>query len=301
MSTPVTGARVMLTLLRREIIEQRLLLVYLPIGLAIASMLFYVVWLADRPESPLFPAELMARVREQVPERNWESFIDYANRTRNAWYSNAIHIWYDTTISVMQVAFWGSMAYYYLTTLYQQRANRSILFWNSMPVTDAQTVASKLLAGLVGCHALYGLCFVLMNAFLFATVGVYYGFFGGEGWKLYLDNSTPWSLAIEHVAKIPSTIAWSLPAYGWLLLASAWARRAPFAWALGPVVAVVLVEVALTQKSWLFNTAVTHLIPMRGFQMVLGTQYQSLELALGALLGMVFVIAAVRFNRSDDT
>ena len=40
---------------------------------------------------------------------------------------------------------WIVMVFYSLDTLYAERKDKSILFWRSLPVTDAETVISKLL------------------------------------------------------------------------------------------------------------------------------------------------------------
>jgi ABC-2 type transport system permease protein len=43
---------------------------------------------------------------------------------------------------------WFVMFFYLLYSLYDDRRDRSILFWKSMPVSDAMTVISKLVTGL---------------------------------------------------------------------------------------------------------------------------------------------------------
>src|SRR5256885_12654252 len=48
---------------------------------------------------------------------------------------------------------------------------------------------------------------------------------------------------------------WYAPIYGWLLLVSAWARRAPFLWACLPVLAVAVAE-KIAFNTWHFGTMV---------------------------------------------
>src|SRR5512132_2077428 len=48
---------------------------------------------------------------------------------------------------------------------------------------------------------------------------------------------------------------WYAPIYGWLLLVSAWARRAPFLWASLPLLAVAVAE-KIAFNTWHFGTMV---------------------------------------------
>ena len=47
------------------------------------------------------------------------------------------------------IAMWILTIFYTLDALYAERKDRSILFWRSIPVTDSETVVSKLLTALV--------------------------------------------------------------------------------------------------------------------------------------------------------
>ncbi|MEX2326876.1 MAG: hypothetical protein WD558_04030, partial [Pseudomonadales bacterium] len=60
--------------------------------------------------------------------------------------------------SPLFLSLWLVIAFYLLGSLYDDRKDRSILFWKSMPVSDAMTVASKLLAGLIVAPLIYFQC-----------------------------------------------------------------------------------------------------------------------------------------------
>ena len=120
--------------------------------------------------------------------------------------------------------------FYALGSLYDDRRDRSILFWKSLPVSDTQMVLSKLawallLAPLLALSAgvLTGLAFWLITA----TASAVNGIPGGSG---ILIHSHPLRIIGDVLMAMPIQILWSLPAVGWLMLCSAWAKRFPFLW-----------------------------------------------------------------------
>lgn len=133
--------------------------------------------------------------------------------------------------------------YYLLDCLYAERRDRSILFWKSMPVSDAQTVLSKLLTALVvvplGVFAL-----VLVAGLVFAAVlGLR---FGDAGAFVAWDTVTWLKLQALMLLGLVIAMLWYAPVVAWLLLLSAWARRNLFLWAvLPPILAVMLERIAL--------------------------------------------------------
>ena len=53
--------------------------------------------------------------------------------------------------------------FYLLGSLYEDRKDRSILFWKSMPVSDFATVSMKLFTGLVAVPAVYLVCVAIVQ------------------------------------------------------------------------------------------------------------------------------------------
>lgn len=120
--------------------------------------------------------------------------------------------------------------FYALGSLYDDRRDRSILFWKSLPVSDTQMVLSKLawallLAPLLALAAgvLTGVAFWLIAA-LTTTIN---GIPGGSG---ILTHSHPLRIIGNVLLAFPVQMLWSLPTVGWLMLCSAWAKRFPFLW-----------------------------------------------------------------------
>src|SRR5262249_36665881 len=128
--------------------------------------------------------------------------------------------------------------------------DRSILFWKSLPVSDAATVLSKLLVAVV---------IVPLGVYLVATVtGVVFQLV----WKARVaagalpDIAVGWDtlawLKVQALIIYGLIIAmlWFVPFAAFLLLVSAWARRSVFLWAtLPPVMAVLGERIVFGTKS----------------------------------------------------
>ncbi|MEP6644810.1 MAG: ABC transporter permease, partial [Acidobacteriaceae bacterium] len=132
--------------------------------------------------------------------------------------------------------------FYCLDALHGERRDRSILFWKSMPVSDLTTVLSKASIPLVILPLVTFAITVAMQwiMLLLNTVAML-----GSG----LSVATLWApsaffqmsvMLLYHLLAIHGL--YYAPFYGWLLLVSAWARRAPFLWAALPLLAIGVVE-----------------------------------------------------------
>ncbi len=133
-------------------------------------------------------------------------------------------------------------AFYLLDALYSERRDRSILFWKSLPVSDTLTVLSKWGAVLLVFPAFVFAIVVALSIVLTLLTGLFVMFGGGNAWTLVwqhygLFDGLGSTLTLFYVEAL-----WYLPLMGWLLLASAWAKKAPFLWAFLPPVAIAILE-----------------------------------------------------------
>jgi ABC-2 type transport system permease protein len=129
--------------------------------------------------------------------------------------------------------------WYLLDSLYADRKDRSVLFWKSLPISDTATVLSKLFVALVGIPVLYlaaADAASLLAAFVLSVRA--HSLLGTSLWKpdVWLQIQAGW------VYLIATTAIWYLPLTGWLLLISAWARRAVMLWSVLPPLALILAE-----------------------------------------------------------
>jgi ABC-2 type transport system permease protein len=137
----------------------------------------------------------------------------------------------------------GFMIFFYLLdALFADRKDRSILFWKSLPITDAATVMSKVVTATVVAPLItVGWVFAMhISTLLILTLLVWWG--GGSAWDLVWAPTPFLEIYTFYAYLLGAAALWYAPIWGWLLLASAWARKAVFLWAILPVVAVGLFE-----------------------------------------------------------
>jgi ABC-2 type transport system permease protein len=138
--------------------------------------------------------------------------------------------------------------FYTLDALYGERRDRSILFWKSLPVSDAEVVLAKLcVAGVVIPLVAAGAA-IVTQLVVFAIASAKLSSFtmlAGHIW-----NPATWAGSlIVIVYVLVASMLWYLPLLGWLLLVSAWAPRSPFMWAAMPPLAVGLAEFVVLRSS----------------------------------------------------
>jgi ABC-2 type transport system permease protein len=131
--------------------------------------------------------------------------------------------------------------FYCLGALYNERRDRNILFWKSLPVSDIVSVLAKAALPM----AVTPVVTLAVVAATQIVILLWSSLVLGAGG---LDVNVLWT-HIPLLANL-ATLAWGLvalslwyaPIFGWLLLVSAWAKRTPFLWALLPPPALVLLE-----------------------------------------------------------
>jgi ABC-2 type transport system permease protein len=121
--------------------------------------------------------------------------------------------------------------FYCLGSLYDDRRDRSILFWKSLPISSTSTVLSKLASALVLAPVIAivaGIVVGLLQLLLFTVVLALHGL---NVWQM-LGLSHPFRAVAALIASVPLYALWALPAAGWLMFCSAAARSRPFLWAI---------------------------------------------------------------------
>jgi ABC-2 type transport system permease protein len=129
--------------------------------------------------------------------------------------------------------------WYLLDCLYADRKDRSILFWKSLPISDTATVLAKLFTGLIAIPLVYFIAADIATLLMAFIVSVRaHSILGGSLWQpdLWLQLQVLWLYLIV------TTAIWYLPFAGYLLVVSAWAKRAVTLWSLVPPLAAFLLE-----------------------------------------------------------
>ena len=132
--------------------------------------------------------------------------------------------------------------FYALDSLYAERKDKSILFWRSLPVTDAEAVISKLATAIIVIPAIAIAAILATHLINLAMTSVWVSSKGGDaGFLIWgsvplLDN---WLAAI---IVIYAVAVWMSPFLGWFMFVSAFTKRSPLLMAFMPLVLVPLLE-----------------------------------------------------------
>ncbi len=195
---------------------------------------------------------------------------------------------------------------YHLDCLHAERKDRSILFWKSLPVSDARTVLTKFAVGLV---------IVPLGAWLLALVthligsgiialqsmdvgsanvgGFFQAWIGAQG-RLFVG--------------LLFAILWYAPVAAYLMLASVLARRAPLMMAALPLVLPILAEHLFFNTNYVARFIGYRLLaPLDGRTALatLGEQVAAwlsnpdVWLGLVAAAGMMYIVVRLRRYRDD--
>lgn len=147
-------------------------------------------------------------------------------------------------IAIASVVLAFVVFFYALGCLYDDRRDRSVLFWKSLPVSDTQTVLAKaawalLLAPLISI--VVGLL-VGIALWLVAILGAAAA--GAPNPLAMATHSHPFRMLGLMLMTVPMGLLWSLPTIGWLMFCSAWAASKPFLWAvLLPLLACAMISI----------------------------------------------------------
>ena len=132
--------------------------------------------------------------------------------------------------------------FYALDSLYAERKDKSILFWRSLPVTDAETVISKVLTAVIAIPAIAIAGIILTHLVNLVIMSIWVATKGGSAATLIWGSAAFFDNWMSTILVIYAGAIWMSPFLGWFLFVSAWTRRAPFMVAFLPLVLIPLIE-----------------------------------------------------------
>jgi len=147
------------------------------------------------------------------------------------------------TLAIMTV-------FYTLDSLYAERKDKSILFWRSLPITDAETVISKLLTAIVVLPLVIVAAIIVTHLVNLVASSIWIAVKGGDAGHLVwgsvalLDN---WLAAL--IVTLASAV-WMSPFIGWFLFVSSFTKRMPLLMAFMPLILLPLIELILLRSSY---------------------------------------------------
>lgn len=193
----------------------------------------------------------------------------------------------------------------YLTnTLYQDRKEMSVLFWQSMPVSNLKTVLSKVFVIVFVVPGFYVLIifatYLITMAWLTILginndvdlVGIGYMFLAAIA-----------SLVLIYISIIVTSL-WLLPSIGWLLLFSAFAKKTPLLWAGSALILVGFLEDFIFGTQFLANWIASRTSNLSqylifDFQSVFDRVF-NYDTLFGVFVGGILITGAVFMRRFTD-
>jgi ABC-2 type transport system permease protein len=131
--------------------------------------------------------------------------------------------------------------FYCLSALYDERRDRSILFWKSLPISDSMTVLSKLAMAAFVVPLITIIMATATSALVLLMFCITLAFKGVNMFDILFTTPTVYLTPLQIVSLLPVYVLWALPTMGWLLMVSSWARSKAFLWAVGvPLLSVVM-------------------------------------------------------------
>ena len=317
-------------LLKREFWEHKGGFFWAPIWASVISLLFTLMALGM--------AEYVLRSHNglHINGKTTINGLDLGALTSQMSPEDLAHLSQGVTMSTATAMFWpllvlGFVVFFYcLGSLFDERKDRSVLFWKSLPVSDRDTVLSKLASALVIAPTIAtAIGIVCMVAYLL-LLSVFALIHGANPFTLLWNPGNLLANAGVAIAALPIYALWALPSVGWLMLCSAWAKSKPFLWAIMiPVFSGVLISwfdlmsVFNLGSSWIWKNVVAHLLggvfpgtwlfemnptslntdgPINHIAIVQG-MYSVLakpQMWIGAVAGIAMIIAAIRLRRWRD-
>ncbi len=156
---------------------------------------------------------------------------------------------FSPMILIISIGF--SMVFTALSVLYDERKNKSILFWKSMPVSDTQEVLVKL-ATVIVVTPLVAIPFAfIIQIFTALTMGTMVAINTDfSAWDVVFSNIDYLAIIANDFIPIFVFILWTLPIIAWFMFVSSFSRRSPF------LLAFIVPALIVAAEAIFFNSSI---------------------------------------------
>ena len=205
----------LIPLIRRELWESPIAFRWTPIVIGVLMIILLVmgaIFTGKIDGQQLFTASMIREFAENDPEQR-AALMRFALLGLTPLFNTVL----------MLVLF-----FYLASSLYDERKDRSILFWKSLPVSDTATVTSKFLTAALVAPFIYLLIAAIVQIIALLVFSGYTLAAGESVWSVVWAPSRLHEVWATLLVAIPVQALWALPLYGWLLLCSAFAPRLPW-------------------------------------------------------------------------
>ncbi len=202
---------------------------------------------------------------------------------------------------------WPSLFNYFLNCLYDDRKDRSILFWQSMPIADWQTILSKAAAGTILIPMCSFICIVITELVLILILTITAKILDLDLIASWLWNPLAFIMSWLHIlALLFFQVLWLFPLLGWCMLCSAYAKKSPFLTLIIPFIVLSIIETIFFHDKFISAYIISRFhLAMSAWRNVLGAGpyiagkevihlpiYSDTSLYLGLAIGAGFMVIA---------
>lgn len=202
-------------LLKREFLEARLAIFVVPMIIAVLALLMFGFWLF---------AAVGHSVSLEIDDR-----VDMLADLTDSGVRHRVAVALGGLLFGFNWVLFGYMAFatglYCINALYEDRVDRSILFWHSLPVSDGETVLSKTLMAILVIPAIalaVSVCVTVGAVMLFAIRVPN----PGESIALFVEGSA------KIYSAVPLQLSGAIFSVAWLLFMGSLSRSRPMLWAI---------------------------------------------------------------------
>lgn len=227
---------VFVTLLRREWLEARFTYLAATFGLLLIVCSFGAIAALVATLSDGGAVVVIERMDEAGNTERHERISDSVSKVADftSWTNrelerrlNAMRM---TVASVFHAVYFLVVVFILMGCLFDQRRDRSVLFWKSMPVSDPQTILSKLIVPVWLAPILVVAAITLTWLFLLSLLSaITVAEDLGSVSRLWAHSGILYGVVSELVGYAIQGL-WALPIFAWLIFISAAVSRLPLVW-----------------------------------------------------------------------
>jgi len=237
-----------ITLLRRELWEHTSLK-------GIPLMLLAFVLLANLAFIFLlgkFAGTLNISNGEEV--RTLDGYLQFFTQLMPAQQTAIINSTLITTGMIINSVLLIVMFFYLLDSLYGERKDRTILFWKSLPVSNKQTVLSKLTIAVFVIPVIIFVTTALANIITLGLQSLTF-YQNQDAADLLWQQADVTGLFLFSIFLLLQQTIWYFPVMGWLLFCSVWCRKPP-------IIIAVLIPVLLVfiDSGFMLETGISEIL-----------------------------------------
>jgi ABC-2 type transport system permease protein len=267
--------RNMITLLKRELWEHQSGLLRIPFLVGTLMVLVAFCSLVVFYHTNHYPSTLGLDLYQSMPKLYLADFTHYV-------------------AAPFIFILWLTVFHYFLSCLFDDRKNQSVLFWQSMPVSQAQTLLSKVLLGMLVAPLFAFAAIIVTEVLLLLCLTVFIH---------HLIPQSPgalWNTAVLMKgwgALFLQTYLQALvlfPLFAWSMLCSAYAKKSPFMIAITLPLVLVILEWFFDSRAYLTHFVSDRLGSLFNMKYLSHISFDTLGLPLliGVGVGLVFLIVS---------